>query len=194
MATHTSFRLSCKPSEAEVAFLVIDEYQHQGLATRLLKQLLRTGFARGIETFTADTLLTNFGMQALVTHHVEGVKAIRDGTEVLAALGTCCAGKFSCLGNFSVGVRLPMLFHRINPCACGPAGDAYHPCAPPGYPWRRLWQAVSVANQAEHCQGGPAYIPQGVGWVAGCPVGTDIVPIPRIAVHVYYYVYNALSR
>jgi hypothetical protein len=61
---------------------VIDEYQHQGLATRLLKQLLRTGYVRGIDTFTADTLLTNFGMQALVTHHVDGVKAIRDGTEV----------------------------------------------------------------------------------------------------------------
>jgi GNAT superfamily N-acetyltransferase len=75
-------RLAPKPSEAEVAFLVIDEYQHQGLATRLLKQLLRTGYVRGIDTFTADTLLTNFGMQALVTHHVDGVKAIRDGTEV----------------------------------------------------------------------------------------------------------------
>lgn len=76
------FTLLTKPTEAEVAFLVIDEFQHQGLATKLLKHLLQTAYGRGIRTFLADTFLTNFGMQALVTHNVAGVKLIRDGTEV----------------------------------------------------------------------------------------------------------------
>lgn len=49
-------------SEAEVAFLVADPYQHHGLGLLLLKHLADAARALGITTFTAETQADNRGM------------------------------------------------------------------------------------------------------------------------------------
>jgi GNAT superfamily N-acetyltransferase len=54
--------------EAEVAFVVADEYQHHGIGSLLLDELARAGRQRGIEAFRADTLAENRAMLD-VFHH-----------------------------------------------------------------------------------------------------------------------------
>jgi GNAT superfamily N-acetyltransferase len=46
-------------SEAEVAFVVDDTYQHHGLGSGLLDELSDAALARGVTTFTAETLAEN---------------------------------------------------------------------------------------------------------------------------------------
>jgi GNAT superfamily N-acetyltransferase len=55
-------------TEAEVAFVVADGYQHHGLAPLLLDELARAGRDRGIATFLAETLWENRAMLD-VFHH-----------------------------------------------------------------------------------------------------------------------------
>jgi len=55
-------------SDAEVAFVVADDYQHHGLASLLLDELARAARARGIDTFVAETLCENKAMLD-VFHH-----------------------------------------------------------------------------------------------------------------------------
>jgi RimJ/RimL family protein N-acetyltransferase len=50
------------PTEAEVAFLVADELQHQGIATVLLRRLADVARTRGVRTFVAETLAENRDM------------------------------------------------------------------------------------------------------------------------------------
>jgi GNAT superfamily N-acetyltransferase len=45
--------------EAEVAFVVADEYQHQGIGTLLLERLADAAWHRGITRFVAETLTEN---------------------------------------------------------------------------------------------------------------------------------------
>jgi GNAT superfamily N-acetyltransferase len=52
-------------SEAEVAFVVSDEYQHHGIGTVLLEQLVDAALPRGITVFTAETLAENRAMLAM---------------------------------------------------------------------------------------------------------------------------------
>ncbi len=52
-------------SEAEVAFVVSDEYQHHGIGTVLLEQLVDAALCRGITVFTAQTLAENHAMLAV---------------------------------------------------------------------------------------------------------------------------------
>jgi GNAT superfamily N-acetyltransferase len=54
--------------EAEVAFVVADDYQHHGIGTLLLDELARAARQRGIEAFRADTLAENRSMLD-VFHH-----------------------------------------------------------------------------------------------------------------------------
>jgi GNAT superfamily N-acetyltransferase len=54
--------------EAEVAFVVADEYQHHGIGSLLLDEMARAARQRGIETFRADTLAENRAMLD-VFHH-----------------------------------------------------------------------------------------------------------------------------
>ena len=54
--------------EAEVAFVVTDDYQHHGLGSLLLDELARAARARGIKTFVAETLCENKPMLD-VFHH-----------------------------------------------------------------------------------------------------------------------------
>jgi GNAT superfamily N-acetyltransferase len=55
-------------TDAEVAFLVRDDYQHLGLGHRLLAGLADAAWARGITTFRADTLITNRDMMSVFLH------------------------------------------------------------------------------------------------------------------------------
>jgi GNAT superfamily N-acetyltransferase len=54
--------------EAEVAFVVADDYQHHGLGSLLLDELAQAARARGIATFVAETLCENKAMLD-VFHH-----------------------------------------------------------------------------------------------------------------------------
>jgi len=55
-------------ADAEVAFVVADDYQHHGLGSLLLDELARAARARGISTFVAETLCENKPMLD-VFHH-----------------------------------------------------------------------------------------------------------------------------
>ena len=55
-------------AEAEVAFVVADEFQHHGIGSLLLDEMARAARQRGIETFRADTLAENRAMLD-VFHH-----------------------------------------------------------------------------------------------------------------------------
>ena len=55
-------RLSSDRSKAEIAVVVLDEYQHHGLGTRLVRLLAEHGRLHGVEAFVADVLMHNQGM------------------------------------------------------------------------------------------------------------------------------------
>jgi GNAT superfamily N-acetyltransferase len=55
-------------TEAEVAFVVLDEFQHHGIGSLLLDELARAARTRGITTFRAETLCENRTMLD-VFHH-----------------------------------------------------------------------------------------------------------------------------
>jgi GNAT superfamily N-acetyltransferase len=55
-------------ADAEVAFVVADEYQHHGIGTLLLDELVKAARRRGISTFRAETLSENHTMLD-VFHH-----------------------------------------------------------------------------------------------------------------------------
>ena len=54
--------------DAEVAFVVADDYQHHGLGSLLLDELARAARARGISTFVAETLCENKPMLDIFHH------------------------------------------------------------------------------------------------------------------------------
>jgi GNAT superfamily N-acetyltransferase len=76
-------------AEAEVAFVVAEEYRHQGLATVLLETLADAALRRGITTFSAQTLAENREMLAVFADSGfrptcqldEGVVAVRFSIE-----------------------------------------------------------------------------------------------------------------
>jgi GNAT superfamily N-acetyltransferase len=55
-------------SDAEVAFVVADEYQYHGLGSLLLDELAQAARDRGITTFLADTLSENHTMLNVFRH------------------------------------------------------------------------------------------------------------------------------
>jgi GNAT superfamily N-acetyltransferase len=55
-------------TEAEVAFVVRDDYQHLGLGHYLLENLADAAWARGVTTFCAETLVTNRAMMSVFQH------------------------------------------------------------------------------------------------------------------------------
>ncbi len=63
-------RFDSKPGdvEAEVAFVVADEYQHHGIGTLMLDELARAARRRGITTFRAETLAENHTMLDVFRH------------------------------------------------------------------------------------------------------------------------------
>jgi GNAT superfamily N-acetyltransferase len=61
-------------TKAEVAFIVDDGHQHLGLGHLLLANLADAAWARGITTFTAETLARNHDMLAVFRHSGYPVK------------------------------------------------------------------------------------------------------------------------
>ena len=55
-------------TEAEVAFVVADEYQHHGIGSLLLDELARAGWQRGVKVFKAETLAENRAMLDVFRH------------------------------------------------------------------------------------------------------------------------------
>lgn len=55
-------------NEAEVAFVVADEYQHHGIGSLLLDELVAAARTRGIGMFLADTLCENRSMLEVFLH------------------------------------------------------------------------------------------------------------------------------
>jgi len=61
-----SYYLNQKTNLAEVAFVVSDRWQNQGIGTFLLKHLIRIARRNGIRGFTAEVLTDNKAMQAVL--------------------------------------------------------------------------------------------------------------------------------
>lgn len=71
-------------SEAEVAFVVDDAYQHHGVGSGLLDELAVAALARGVTRFRAETLAENRAMLDVFHHAGFGVKSsIEYGTVTL---------------------------------------------------------------------------------------------------------------
>jgi hypothetical protein len=58
----------------------------RGLATRMLRELMKAGSENGIRSMVAITTATNHAMQHLLKHNVDNVKILRDGSEVWRGL------------------------------------------------------------------------------------------------------------
>ena len=72
-------------TEAEVAFVVADEYQHHGIGSLLLDELVLAASERGITTFLADTLSENHTMLDVFLHAGFEVQTHTEyGTRLLA--------------------------------------------------------------------------------------------------------------
>eukprot|EP00123_Amoebidium_parasiticum_P001543 comp12658_c0_seq1/m.7729 comp12658_c0_seq1/g.7729 ORF comp12658_c0_seq1/g.7729 comp12658_c0_seq1/m.7729 type:complete len:283 (-) comp12658_c0_seq1:316-1164(-) len=76
-------RLKTDPEAAEIAFTVVDEFQGQGVATKIFEKLVEGAAANGIKKLEAITHSDNTGMKNLVLHHARNVKATRDAEGVL---------------------------------------------------------------------------------------------------------------
>ena len=59
------------PDTAEIAVVVEDAWQRQGLGTILLHEIMRAGEARGIRTFRVDVLAENRAMLRLLARETE---------------------------------------------------------------------------------------------------------------------------
>jgi GNAT superfamily N-acetyltransferase len=64
--------------EAEVAFVVADEFQHHGIGTILLDHLADAALSNGINTFTAQTLADNQDMLDVFMKSGFGVTSTRE--------------------------------------------------------------------------------------------------------------------
>ncbi|HVB18874.1 MAG TPA: GNAT family N-acetyltransferase [Acidimicrobiales bacterium] len=71
-------------SEAEVAFIVRDDFQHSGLGLRLLHVLAEAAWDRGIKTFTAETQVSNGNMLSVFLRSGFPVTTSSDGAEISA--------------------------------------------------------------------------------------------------------------
>lgn len=67
-----------EPTEAEVAFVVSDEFQHHGIGTILLEHLADAALGNGVRTFCAQTLADNQDMLDVFTHSGFHVTTTRD--------------------------------------------------------------------------------------------------------------------
>jgi GNAT superfamily N-acetyltransferase len=65
--------------EAEVAFVVADEFQRHGIGSLLLDELVRAARARGVQVFRAETLSENRPMLDVFHHSGFPVSATIDG-------------------------------------------------------------------------------------------------------------------
>ncbi|MCL4787065.1 MAG: GNAT family N-acetyltransferase [Verrucomicrobia bacterium] len=78
-----SYYLDPKTNLAEVAFVVSDKWQNHGIGTFLLKHLMRIARRNGIRGFTAEVLVENKPMQAVINKSNTKVKS-KVGTGVIS--------------------------------------------------------------------------------------------------------------
>ncbi len=78
-----SYYLDPKTNLAEVAFVVSDKWQNKGIGTFLLKHLMRIARRNGIRGFTAEVLMENKPMQAVINKSNTKVKS-KVGTGVIS--------------------------------------------------------------------------------------------------------------
>lgn len=72
--------------DAEVAVMVSDRYQNQGLGTELLRRLIQVGRDEELREIVAIILPENFAMRALAKHFTFQIRQTDDPTVVVAAL------------------------------------------------------------------------------------------------------------
>jgi acetyltransferase len=72
--------------EAEVAALVSDKYQHQGLGTELLRRLIQIARDKRIGRLVAEMLWDNLAIQTIFKRLGFQLRSNGDGTSVQAAL------------------------------------------------------------------------------------------------------------
>jgi GNAT superfamily N-acetyltransferase len=75
---------------AEVAFIVDDEYQQQGVGTLLLDELARSARGRGIAVFVADTLPENRAMLEMFHSADFPVRSVFEGGVVKVRFPIAC--------------------------------------------------------------------------------------------------------
>ncbi len=75
-----------EPAVAEVAFTVAEDFQGQGVATRILEQLAEIGAARGVGRFDAEVAETNGAMLHVFRRAGFGVRSQLDFDELLVSL------------------------------------------------------------------------------------------------------------
>jgi GNAT superfamily N-acetyltransferase len=88
-------------TEAEIAFVVTDDYQHHGIATLLLDRLADAAWGSGVSTFVAYTLAENRDMLdvflnsgfAVTTGVEDGTTTVRFPIEPDAAYGAARAAR-----------------------------------------------------------------------------------------------------
>jgi acetyltransferase len=73
-------------AEAEVAVLVSDAAQKQGLGTELVLRLIEVGRDENLERIIAVILPENYGMMALAKHFQFTIRSSADPTVIVAAL------------------------------------------------------------------------------------------------------------
>jgi RimJ/RimL family protein N-acetyltransferase len=81
--------------EAEVAFVVQDAWQGQGIATALLHQLAMYARAHGVERFVALTMGTNARMLDVLHHCGFPCRTRYEGGDILATLDITAPPSFS---------------------------------------------------------------------------------------------------
>ena len=69
-------------TKAEVAFVVADDYQHQGLGRQLLEHLATAAWDRGITSFTAETMSSNREMLSVFYDSGFPVKTVQEDGDV----------------------------------------------------------------------------------------------------------------
>jgi GNAT superfamily N-acetyltransferase len=73
-------------TDAEVAFIVADDHQHQGLGQLMLQHLADAAWERGISTFLAETLTTNREMMSVFLASGYPISTTSDGQEITVRL------------------------------------------------------------------------------------------------------------
>jgi GNAT superfamily N-acetyltransferase len=74
------FRFATRPSGAEMAIEVIDDWQRRGVGRFLLRRLSAHAKPHGVDTFTAVVALDNLPMQKALRHAITSTQA--DGAEL----------------------------------------------------------------------------------------------------------------
>ena len=75
-----------QPGTAEVAFVVTDEFQGQGIGTRLMRHLVALARAAGLKTLIAEVLSENAAMLKVFENSGLGLSTRRDGVVVHVAM------------------------------------------------------------------------------------------------------------